>query len=60
MKRHVAYMSRLTAKMIWPLLYGVDPDLTSDMRMGNERVLVLFDDRLSPGIVSFEHEAQPD
>lgn len=45
----VIYMSRATTRAIWPLAFGTEPDLTSDLRFGRTQIPVLFDDRMALG-----------
>lgn len=52
----VIYMSRSTTREIWHLMYGTEPDLTSDLRYGQAHIPVLFDDRMEFGTARIEED----
>jgi hypothetical protein len=53
-KNPVIYMSRYTAREVWRLMFDTDPDLYSDLRFGQTRIPVLFDDRMELGTARLE------
>lgn len=55
-KHPVIYMSRATAREVWLLVYGVDPDLSGDLRFGRSQIPVLFDDRMGLGESRLEED----
>lgn len=55
-KNPVIYMSRATAREVWHLLYGAEPDLSGDLRFGQSRIPVLFDDRMDLGEARLEED----
>lgn len=56
LKNPVIYMSRATTREVWQLLYGAEPDLTSDLRFGQSQIPVLFDDRMALGEARLEED----
>lgn len=52
----VIYMSRATAREVWHLLYGTEPDLSGDLRYGKSQIPVLFDDRMALGEARLEED----
>lgn len=50
----VLYMSRATAREVWQLAYGTEPDLKGDLRYGQSQIPVLFDDRMELGVARLE------
>lgn len=52
----VLYMSRLTAREVWHLTYGAEPDLRGDLRFGHSQIPVLFDDRMELGEARIEED----
>lgn len=55
-KNPVIYMSRATAREVWHLLYGTQPDFASDLRYGQSQIPVLFDDRMALGEARLEED----
>lgn len=55
----VIYMSRVTTRALWRLLHGTAPDLHGDLRFGQARIPVLFDDRLPFGEMRLEEDPDP-
>lgn len=58
--RHpVLYMSRATAREMWVLIYGIEPNLTGDLRYGTSRIPVLLDDTMPFGHARIEEDPDP-
>lgn len=58
-KNPVLYMSRATAREVWLLLYGEEPDLSGELRYGKPQIPVLFDDRMELGVATLEEDPDP-
>jgi hypothetical protein len=58
----VIYMSRATTRELWRQMYGIEPDLrpASDLRFGQSRIPVLFDDRMEFGVARLEEDPAAD
>lgn len=54
-KNPVLYMSRETTREVWLIVYGFDPNLLSgELRFGQSRIPVLYDDRMPIGEARIE------
>lgn len=60
LKNPAIYMSRATTREVWHLLHGYEPDLRGDLRFGQARIPVLFDDRMELGTARLEEDPHPE
>ena len=57
-KDPVIYMSRATTIEVWHLMYGVEPELNSDLRFGMSQIPVMFDDTMALGEAWIEESSR--